>query len=157
MTSTSLNQRFYVICSRKYTSQVCVTILTYNSKNHISGGDENNSVLFNAKMSQTLQPTGWIMQYYATVLGRHQTWLNIECQYSGHVNSLCQIVCLSSLTISDNFMNLQDSHTVISGFNDDINKKKNKKRYCSCKHQTTNYSICPKPDNHFVFYNLQLS
>ena len=140
MTSTSLNQRFYVICSRKYTSQVCVTILTYNSKNHISGGDENNSVLFNAKMSQTLQPTGWIMQYYATVLGRHQTWLNIECQYSGHVNSLCQIVCLSSLTISDNFMNLQDSHTVISGFNDDI-KKKNDTAHINTKPQIIPYTL----------------
>lgn len=106
-------------------------------------------------MSQTLQPTGWIMQYYATVLGRHLTWLNIECQYSGHVNSLCQKVCLSSITISDNFMNLQDTHTVISRFNDDKKNKINKNT-ANKNTRALDYSICRKPDsvdtNNFLFF-----
>lgn len=95
------------------------------------------------------------MQYYATVLGRHLTWLNIECQYSGHVNSLCQKVCLSSITISDNFMNLQDTHTVISRFNDDKKNKINKNT-ANKNTRALDYSICPKPDsvdtNNFFFF-----
>lgn len=52
-------------------------------------------------------------------------------------------------------MNLQDTHTVISRFNDDKKNKINKNT-ANKNTRALDYSICPKPDsvdtNNFVFF-----